>query len=376
MHMSERDEFPEGVKRVVAFRAGHQCSFEGCTQRTSGPSNESDRSVTNVGDVAHIVAASPGGRRSDASMTAEERKSIGNAIWMCATHARLVDRDEILYTVESLRRMKLAREAAAAAEVRERAASGHPQDLIAVGPDVICTGSLLSLEESEWRLGLTEFLVGDFVALVSYIDRFSRCDPGDRYVLMNELGDGRVLTSALGLNRTADGLVLRCPVATRFPRERVQDLGVDFAISEATDDLFIENGTIAEVSGLDALPQRIRSCLSMGRGKVLFHSDFGVRFDEFFEAFRNTPWLDRLMKLEVIRQAAIPYHDALLGRGYTPLQCVERVRKIEVISCEATNGRIPIRCELDVAGIGRWTREIASIAPGTRQRELPTTASP
>ena len=100
-----RDEFPEGVKRVVAFRAGHQCSFEGCTQRTSGPSNESDRSVTNVGDVAHIVAASPGGRRSDASMTAEERKSIGNA-----------------------------------------------------------------------RLGLTEFLVGDFVALVSYIDRFSRCD--------------------------------------------------------------------------------------------------------------------------------------------------------------------------------------------------------
>ena len=123
---------------------------------------------------------------------------------------------------------------------------------------------------------------------------------------MNELGDGRVLTSAPGLNRTADGPVLRCPVATSFPRERVQDLGVDFAISEATDDLFIENGTIAEVSGLDALPQRIRSCLSMGRGESPFYSDFGVRFDEFFEAFRNTPWLDRLMKLEVISRRRYP----------------------------------------------------------------------
>jgi hypothetical protein len=357
--MSERDEFPERVKRAVAFRAGHQCSFDGCTQRTSGPSHESEESVTNVGDAAHIIAASPGGRRSDPSMTAEERKSIGNAIWMCATHARLVDRDEVLYTVEGLRQMKLAREAAAAAEVRERAASGHPGDLIAVGPDVVCTGSLLSLEASEWRLGLSEFLVGDFAALAAYIDRFPQCGPGDRYVLLNELGDGRVLTGAPGIVRGVDGLVLRCPVAASFPRERAQELGSDWAVSESTDDLFIANGTFALVSGLDALPQRIRSCLSMQRGESPVHRDFGVRFDEFFEAFRDTQWLDRLMKLEVIRQASIPYHDVVLDRRYTPLQCVERVRKIEVVSSVVTNRRIRIRCELDVAGVGRWTREIA-----------------
>jgi hypothetical protein len=248
--MSERDEFPERVKRVVAFRAGHQCSFDGCTQRTSGPSRESDESVTNVGDPAHIVAAFPGGRRSAPLMITEDRKSIGNAIWMCATHARLVDRDEVLYTVESVRRMKLTREAAAAAKVRERAASGYPQDLIAVGPDVVCTGSLLSLEASEWRLGLSEFLVGDFAALAAYIDRFPRCAPDGQYVPLNEFGDGRVLAGAPGASRGAHGLVLRCPVAASFPRQRAQELGSDWAVSEATDDLFIANGTFALSAGL------------------------------------------------------------------------------------------------------------------------------
>jgi hypothetical protein len=370
MFMSGRDDFPERVKRVVAFRAGHQCSFDGCTQRTSGPSHESEESVTNVGEAAHIVAASAGGRRYDASMTVEERTSIANAIWMCATHARLIDRDDVLYTVEGLRRMKSAREAAAAAEIRERTASGHPQDLIAVGPRVVCTGALLSLEASEWRLGLSEFLVGDFATLAAYIDRFSLCAPGDRYVLTNELGDGRLLTGAPGVSRSQDGLVLRCTVATGFPRSRAQDLGRDWAVSEPNDDLFVTHGKFALVSGIDALPQRIRSCLSMHRGESPFHRDFGVRFDEFFEAFRDTPWLDRLMKLEVVRQAAIPYHDAVLGREYTPLQCVERVRKIEVVSV-ATNGRIPIRCELDVAGVGRWVREIRIIAPGAHRLERP-----
>jgi hypothetical protein len=39
-------------------------------------------------------------------MTNEERKDITNAIWLCATHADLIDRDEVTYAADALRAMK------------------------------------------------------------------------------------------------------------------------------------------------------------------------------------------------------------------------------------------------------------------------------
>ncbi len=61
-----------------------------------------------IGKAAHICAAASGrgSRRYDASMTPEERASIDNAIWVCADHADLIDRDEVTYTAEVLRAMK------------------------------------------------------------------------------------------------------------------------------------------------------------------------------------------------------------------------------------------------------------------------------
>jgi len=100
--MTKRDDFSPQTKRYVALRAGHQCSFTGCPQRTVGPSGESPTAITNVGDAAHICAAAPGGRRFVESMTPEERSHIDNAIWCCAHHARLIDRDTTIYTIEAL----------------------------------------------------------------------------------------------------------------------------------------------------------------------------------------------------------------------------------------------------------------------------------
>jgi hypothetical protein len=83
-------------------------------------------------------------------MTPEERKHINNGIWLCATHARLVDRDESVYTIEELRRMKGAHEAVCAARVRLRQAGGTDAiDLIALGPDIVCTGEQLELGQKQ-----------------------------------------------------------------------------------------------------------------------------------------------------------------------------------------------------------------------------------
>ena len=100
-----RDDFSAKTLRLLAARAGNHCSNPGCVRSTSGPAVDPDRSI-NVGVGAHIAAASRGGKRHDASMTAAERRSTSNGIWLCQTCAKLIDSDENRYTVALLRKWK------------------------------------------------------------------------------------------------------------------------------------------------------------------------------------------------------------------------------------------------------------------------------
>ena len=121
--MADRADFSAATRRQLAARAGHVCSFPGCGRPTSGPSAEAADASVDLGEACHIVAAAtgPGARRRDPSMTRAERSSIDNGIWMCRTHAKLIDSDEATYTVEQLHKWK--REAEARAEERLRAGS-------------------------------------------------------------------------------------------------------------------------------------------------------------------------------------------------------------------------------------------------------------
>src|SRR5580692_10273898 len=118
--MSNRDDFSKKTRIAAAMRASWRCSFTGCGKPTVGPSEESSEAITVIGKAAHICGAAPGpgSRRYDASMTPEQRKSIDNAIWLCADHADLVDDDEVTYTVEALRAMKREHEAACSRNLR------------------------------------------------------------------------------------------------------------------------------------------------------------------------------------------------------------------------------------------------------------------
>jgi hypothetical protein len=55
-------------------------------------------------------------------------------------------------------------------------------DLVSVGPNVICVGDLLGIDESGWTLRLRHFVVGEPGVLITYIENFSECSPGDRYI--------------------------------------------------------------------------------------------------------------------------------------------------------------------------------------------------
>lgn len=112
-----RDDFSKSIIDRLAKRVGMRCSNPDCREPTSGPSSEPD-GVTNTGVAAHIRAASPGGARYDSEMTPEQRSDISNGIWLCQTHAKLIDDDEYTFPPSLLREWKETSEHMAALEAR------------------------------------------------------------------------------------------------------------------------------------------------------------------------------------------------------------------------------------------------------------------
>jgi hypothetical protein len=118
--VTSRDDFPNGVKSILALRAGYRCSKPDCRALTVGPSDADPAAFANIGVAAHITAASPGGPRFDPTLTPEERRSVTNGIWTCQNHGKEIDDDVVRYSFDLLRAWKHH------AEVEARAMLGHP----------------------------------------------------------------------------------------------------------------------------------------------------------------------------------------------------------------------------------------------------------
>ncbi len=113
-----RADFTNKTKEIVAARSGYRCSFPGCDLITIGPGAGPDE-TTSIGVAAHIFAASLGGPRGTGGLTEEELTKVGNAIWLCSRHARLVDNNRgDKYPPESLLSHKALHEARIARELQ------------------------------------------------------------------------------------------------------------------------------------------------------------------------------------------------------------------------------------------------------------------
>ena len=113
-----RDDFTKPTKNQAYQRAAGRCSNPDCRATTSAPVGEVD--FSNVGVGAHIHAASPGGPRYLAAMTAEDRCGFGNIIWLCQTCSTIIDRDPDSYPAETLKAWKTSAEARALMEQGKR----------------------------------------------------------------------------------------------------------------------------------------------------------------------------------------------------------------------------------------------------------------
>jgi hypothetical protein len=319
----------------------------------------------NIGIASHIHAAASGGPRYLDTMTQQEREHISNAIWLCPDHASLIDKDYTRYPAEALRQMKCEHEDRVYQDVKthtNRGAANAETDFVSIGPDFIFLGHQIAGNGDEWKFLIHEHVIGDMFTLNSYVDQFAAADQDEHYVLVNALGDGRQLVSPPTWEKTQLGCVVTCTVHASFQRMRAQDLPRDFALNE-NHDIFAKNGTFALVSGLDALPQRIKSCLSMLRGESPFYPKFGARLKEYFDLFQSSPWIHGLVKLEVIRLASIPYKAPTDNQQFTPLMSVTRVLSVEMLPRGIKADWHPYHFKLTVEGVGFWERNIEVFIP-------------
>ena len=107
-----RDDFKAETKDLLAKRVGMKCSNPNCRRPTSGPQQDSRKTV-NIGVAAHISAASQGGPRYDRQMSPQERSSEANGIWLCQSCAKLVDNDPSRYSADLLQQWRRLSEEAA-----------------------------------------------------------------------------------------------------------------------------------------------------------------------------------------------------------------------------------------------------------------------
>ena len=126
---SNRDDFKAKTIDIMAKRVGYRCSNPNCRKLTCG-ANDDPENYSNIGVAAHICAAAPGGKRYDTNMTSAERKDIQNGIWLCQSCSKLIDSDDIRYTVDLLHKWKQLSEEAAILELESASpAQNTEQDI-------------------------------------------------------------------------------------------------------------------------------------------------------------------------------------------------------------------------------------------------------
>jgi hypothetical protein len=164
--LSKRDDFSPKIKEALARRVGFRCSNPSCQKPTIGPSS-TPTGIVSIGVAAHITAAAHGGKRYDQNLTSEERKDFNNGIWLCQICAKLIDSDELKYTIEVLRNWKIDAENSARNNLEGKFGFSSPKmdrTLLAQATLLEQLGEMLSDETDKtieemrntWREGFKE----------------------------------------------------------------------------------------------------------------------------------------------------------------------------------------------------------------------------
>jgi hypothetical protein len=145
-------QYPPAVRAALVALCGGTCYWPGCPEPVI---RFVEGAPVNNLQIAHILAAEPGGPRDVPGMTAEKRKAFSNLILLCHPHHTTVDKQRPQdFSPETLQKWKAEREKdheAALSRLREVTPEGLQQVLAAVlaDRDKRLHGLLERLEQSD-----------------------------------------------------------------------------------------------------------------------------------------------------------------------------------------------------------------------------------
>lgn len=103
--MSGGRSYSQADLKLLWGRAAARCAFPECRVLCAADATPGDPAAV-LGEIAHIIAHSDGGPRSDASLRGEERDRYANLILLCPAHHAHVDKQPNTFTADMLRRWK------------------------------------------------------------------------------------------------------------------------------------------------------------------------------------------------------------------------------------------------------------------------------
>ena len=265
-----RHNFSAKIKRKLAERVAWKCSFPNCGTPTIGPSKKNAEESTNLGEAAHIYAASENGPRNNPNLTAEELSSIENGIWMCRHHARLIDTDYTNYSAQTLKLWKSQAENNAYEAIKnpKKAIVNVPSTLIALGKEIVFEGLWKKIENNLWTFQIHHFITGTIEDVKSYkID--TNLNRNNYYVVIESQGDGRLLEDHFKWELVDEFNEIRIKVQDKTVRTDPNDFGGGMALG-LDGDLVIENGDIKIIKGVDNAIQTMTVTLGIGFGELFF----------------------------------------------------------------------------------------------------------
>jgi hypothetical protein len=86
-------DFTEPTKKLLAERAGHECSLPYCRVRTVGPGAGAHQTAR-VGQASHIYSAGLNGPRGRGGLSLTQLADPDNGIWTCELHGKDIDNNK------------------------------------------------------------------------------------------------------------------------------------------------------------------------------------------------------------------------------------------------------------------------------------------
>lgn len=353
-----RDDFTKATKRALAERVAWRCSCPGCGQLTVGPSHESEKKTTMVGEAAHITAASKGGPRYDPNLTSEERKSISNGIWMCTHCAKIIDSDYTIYSPETIRKWKTTAEKETYQELKyfSNKINSH-YTLVQIGKDHIFRGVWKKVENKKWTFIVKDFVYGDLNSLIDFCSKINdeKVAYSDKFIVIESQGDGRIIDNFVEWELNSDKeFEFSFHTNERIERLHTNKIGIDLKLSDSGDLVF------ETVEGVDAAIQKILVCLSTVKGENIFNREAGSVFLKYYWDFKdNIELLSSLLKLELSRLSTVPVSiEHFKQTKGVQLNFINRILSAIVISNQIENNRIPIEIKFEFSDGDLWSGKI------------------